>query len=142
RTQLYRQQQVRVIGPPAIADAEIHRLRPAEQFGIGLLILVGKFADRTGIMTEREETPLLRVVVAQRNAGIVLDDGGAVIEQEVARRREAAGVQQIGRALDQAVARRERRAEFQKAARPDAGVGEIGREVIQRLLGPVLARKQ
>ena len=60
------------------------------------------------IVAEREEPPLLRIVIAERNAGIVLDDGGAVGEQEVAHRGEVAGVQEIGRALDQAVAGRER----------------------------------
>src|SRR4051812_22514940 len=85
-TEFHRQQQIRVMGAPAITDAEIHRLGAAEQLGIGLLIAAGKLADRTGIVAEREEAPLLRIVVAERNAGIVLDDGGAVGEQEVARR--------------------------------------------------------
>src|ERR1700744_4040088 len=110
------------MGAPAIADAEIHRLRAAEQLGIGLLIASRKFADRAGIMAEREEVPLLRIVIAERNAGIVLDDGGAVGEQEVTHRGEVAGMQQVGRALDQAVARRERLAKLPEAARPDARV--------------------
>src|SRR5581483_3446828 len=72
RPRPHRQQQVGVVGAPAIADAEVHRLGVAEQFGIGLLVASGKFTDRAGIMAEREEVPLLRIVVAQRDSGIVL----------------------------------------------------------------------
>ena len=136
--QFHRQQQIRFMRAPAIADAEIHRLRAPEQLGVGFLISAGEFVDRPGIAAEREEAPFLRIVIGERNAGIVLDDGGAVGEQEVAHGGEVAGVQQIGRALDQAVAGRERRAEFQEAARPDAGIGKIGREIIQR---PFLRRR-
>ena len=48
-------------------------------------------------------------------------------------------MQQIRSALDQAVAGRERRAEFQEAARFHAGVGKIGREIIQGLFQTVAA---
>src|SRR5216684_3832538 len=118
---------------PAIADAEIHWLRPPKQLGIGLLVPTGELADRPGIAAEREEAPFPWAVIGQGNSGIVLDDGGAVGEDEVAYRGEVARVQKIGRALDQAVAGRQRRAEFQEAARLDAGIGKIGREIIQRL---------
>src|SRR5579863_1525790 len=111
-----RQQQIRFMRPPAIADSEIERLRALKQDGIRLLILVGEFRDRAGITAEREEAPLPGAVVAKRNSGIVLNDGGAVGENEIAHRREAAGMQQIRRALEQAVAGRKRGAEFQKAA--------------------------
>src|SRR5258708_6091754 len=77
----------------------------------------GDSPDRAGIAAEREDPPFLRIVVVERNTGIVLDDGGAVGEQKIANRGEVAGVQQIRRALDQAVARRQRRAEFQETAR-------------------------
>src|SRR5579862_1375319 len=76
------QQQVRFVRPPAIADAEIERLCALEQHGIRLLILVGKFADRPGIAAEREETPLPGAVIAKRNSRIVLNDSGAVGENE------------------------------------------------------------
>src|SRR6516162_10533302 len=126
---------------PTIADTEIHWLRPPEQFCVGRLVLAGKFADRALISAERKEVPSLRIVIAEWDAGIVLDDGCAVGENEVARRREIAGVQQIGRALDQAVAGRERLAKLQKATRPHPRVGKIGREIIERLLTTLLARK-
>src|SRR3984957_4080012 len=89
------QQQVRFIRTPAIADAEIYRLGTPKQFGIGLLIFAGKFVDRTSIMAERKEAPLLRAVIAEWNSGIVLNDGRAVGEDEVAYRREAAGMQKV-----------------------------------------------
>ena len=62
---------------PAIADSEIHRLRAPEQLGIGLLISSRELVDRAGITAERKEAPFLRAVIVKRNAGIVLDDGGA-----------------------------------------------------------------
>ena len=93
---------------PAIADAEIHRLAAPEQLGIGFLVSSGEFPDRAGVASERKEPPYLRIVIGQRHAGIVLDDGGAVGEDEVAHGGEVAGVQEIGRALDQAVAGRQR----------------------------------
>src|SRR3569832_1377590 len=113
---------------PAIADAEIDRLRPREQFCVALLVTAGKFADRPEVASEREEAPLPRVVVRKRNTGIVLDDGRAVGKQPVANDGEIAGVQQIGGALDQTVAGTKRLTEFQEASGARARVGEIGRE--------------
>src|SRR5258705_9744946 len=93
---------------PAIANAEIHRLAPPEQLSILRLVPSGELGNRTGIAAERKEPPFLRIITAKRNAGIVLDDGGAVGEQEVAHGGEIARVQQIGCALEQAVAGRQR----------------------------------
>ena len=92
-------------------------------------------------MAEREEAPFPGAVIAERNTGIVLDDGGAAGEDIIPDRGEVAGVQQVRRALDQAVARRKRRTEFQETAGPDPGVGKIGREIIQGLFDPVAAGK-
>src|SRR5487761_2020027 len=111
---------------PAITDAEIDRLRPLEQFGIGLLILPREFGDRAGIAAKGKETPLPRAVIGERNPGIVLNYRRAVGENEVAHAAEIAGMQKVRCALDQAVAGRERRAEFQEARRLDAGIGKIG----------------
>src|ERR1700723_3312837 len=126
---------------PAIADAEIHRLGAPKQLGIGWLISSGKFIDWTGITAERKEAPLLRTVIAERNSGIVLNDGCAIGEDEVAHRRETAGMQEIGSALEETVSRRQRRTEFQEAAGLDAGVGQIGREIIQRLFDTIAPHK-
>src|ERR1700722_11798882 len=101
---------------PAITDAEIHRLGTAEQLGIGLLIPAGKLVDRAGVAAERSEAPLLRAVIAERNSGIVLDDGCAFGENEVAHRRKAAGMQKIRGTLQQAIAGGERGTKFQEAA--------------------------
>src|SRR6266581_8765309 len=106
--------------PPAIADAEIDRLRAREQFGVALLVAAGEFTDRPEIAAKREEPPLPRIVIRKRNSGIVLDDGRAVGEQPVAHGSEVAGVQQIGRALDQAIAGAERLAELEEAGRARA----------------------
>src|SRR5476649_1678078 len=126
---------------PAIADAEIHRLAAPEQLGILLLISSREFGDRTGITAKREEAPFLRTVICQWNAGIVLDDRGAVGEKEVANRGEITGVQQIGRALDQAVAGPQRFAKLKEAAALDAAIGKIGGEIIQRLFHAIAARE-
>src|SRR6476660_2228524 len=100
---------------PAIADAEVYRLAAPEQLRILRLVPSGEFRNRTGIVAKRKEPPFLPVVTVERNAGIVLDDGGAVGEQKVAHDGEIAGVHQIGRALDQAVAGRQRPTKFQEA---------------------------
>ena len=91
------------------------------------MVLDGGIRDRTGIAAERKKAPPIRIVIGERNPGIVLDDGGALGENEVTHGGEIAGVQQIGRALDQAVGGRERLAEFQEAARLYPGIGKIGR---------------
>src|SRR4029077_20323303 len=101
---------------PAIADAEIHRLGAAKEFGIGFLIPPMEFGARAGIAAEREKAPLPRPVIGERDSGIVLNDGRTVGENEVALGCEVAGVQEVGRALDQAVAWRKRCTEFQEAA--------------------------
>src|SRR3979411_1097064 len=105
---------------PAIANAEIHRLAPPEQLGILLLVPSREFGDRTGVAAKRKKPPFLRIVKGERNAGIVLDDGGAVGEQEIAHNGEIAGVQQIGRAFEQAVAGSQRLAKLQEARTPGA----------------------
>src|SRR6266576_2747361 len=117
---------------PAIANAEIHRLAPPEQLGILRLVPSREFGNRTSIAAERKEPPFLRIITAERNAGIVMDDGGAVGEQKVAHRGEIAGLQQIGSALDQAVAGRQCPTKFQEARAPHAAVRKIGGEIIKR----------
>src|SRR5882757_8649359 len=69
---------------PAIANAEIHRLAPPEQLSILRLVPSGELGNRTVIAAERKEPPFLRIIAGKRNAGIVLDDGGAVGEQKAA----------------------------------------------------------
>ena len=110
---------------PAVTDAEIDRLAAPEQFGIGPLVSSGEFVDRAGVATEWKEPPFLWIVIGKWHAGIVLNDGGAVGEDELADGGEVGGVQQIGRALEQAVAGRQSCAELQKTARPDAAVRQI-----------------
>src|SRR5258708_7659094 len=99
----------------------------------------GNVCKRAGVPPKGKEPPFPRIVIAERNTGIVLDDGGAVLEQKIAHRGEVAGVQEIRRALDQAVAGRERLAKFQETRGPDAWIGKVGREIIQRPLHTIAA---
>src|ERR1700751_4372448 len=112
---------------PSIAYAKIDRLAAPEKLGIGRLVSAGEFGDRTGIAAERKEPPFPGIVVRERNAGIVLNDGGAVGEDEIAHRREISGVEQIGCALEQAIAGRECFAKLQETLAFDTAVGKIGR---------------
>src|SRR5215475_2454303 len=79
-----REQEIGFIGAPAVANAEIDRLGAPEQLRILRLILARKFRDRAGIAAERKEVPFLRAEIGERNTGIVLDDGRAAREDEVA----------------------------------------------------------
>src|SRR3954447_4206189 len=78
----HRKQQVGLIGSPAIADAEIDRLAVPELLGVSLLVPARKLVDRSLVAAERGEAPFVGGEVAKRDSGIVLDDGGAVVEQE------------------------------------------------------------
>jgi len=95
--------------------------------------------DRAGVAAERKERHFLRIVTKKRNAGIVLDNRGAVGEQKIAHGSEMAGMQQIGRALDQAIRGRQSLAELQEAACSSRPVGKIGCEIIQRLFLTIAA---
>ena len=93
-------------------------------------------------MAERLQPPFLRIEIGERNAAVVLQDRRAVVEQEIAHLGEAAAVQQIGCALDEAVGGAELVAECQEAAALHAAVGEVGAEVIKRLVGADRRRKR
>src|SRR5260370_21292408 len=101
-------------------------MAPTEPLGIYRLVGSGKFGGRAGVAAKRREPPFLRIVTEKRNAGIVLDNRGAVGEQKIAHSGEIAGMQQIGRALDQAIRGRQGLAKWQEAAALDAPLGKIG----------------
>src|SRR5262249_10226257 len=76
---------------------------------------------------------------AQGNAGVVLYQCLARAEQELPDLGEAVGMRKVGRALEEAVALAEPFAELEEPAALQAVVGDVGAEVIERLLGPVAA---
>ena len=137
--QFYGQQQVGFVGSPAIANAEIDRLRAAEQISVDPDSGLGEFGDGPASAGRTEERRAFVGEIDERDAEIVLDEGGAVLKDEVAHGGEVAGMQEVGRALEQAVAGPQCGTELQEAARLDAGIGKIGREIIQRLFHAIAA---
>src|SRR5580692_11575491 len=112
-----------------------------EQVRQARLIGVGENSERRQIMAERLQAPFLRVEIAERNAAVVFENGGAVIDQEAAHLREIAAVHQVGRAFEKAVGGTEFGAEFQEAGNLHAAVGQVGAEVIERLVRSVAVGK-
>jgi len=102
---------------------------PAGTIGVAFLISSREFGDRAGIAAEREEAPLLRAVIGQRNSGIVLDDRRAIGEKEVAHRGEVGGIQRYDALLIRLFAGRKRRAKFQESTGLDARIGKIGKSL-------------
>src|SRR5262245_30973778 len=128
--------QVRLAGAPLVADAEIERPRSAvvEQRLEPRLIPAREHRDRARVAAVRLQRPGVVLEVGDGDAGVVLQDVRAAAQHELAHAGEAAAVQEIGGALDEAVAGPKRLAEPQEAALGHAVVGEIGAEVIERLL--------
>src|SRR5262249_31425244 len=142
RLLLPRGQEIGLAGGRAIADAEMDRawIAAREQCRERGLVVLRKHLDRAEISAERLQLPLLPVEEVDRDSRIVLQDRGAIRQQELADLGEVALVHQIGRALDQTVDWGEPFAEFEKAAAADGVIGEIGAEIIERLRPAVRAR--
>src|SRR6185437_961917 len=87
--------------------------------------------------TVKTHVPAALLEVAEGNAGVVLDDERAVGEEEIADRGKAVAVHEIARRLEQADAGTVTLAEGEEGA-VAAAVGQVGLEVIERLL---LARR-
>src|SRR4029077_2995253 len=94
-------------------------------------IVAREHSDGTGIPTERPQLPFIRCEIADRYAGVVLQDLGGVPEEEVADVGKVGAVEQIRRSLWERVSRAEPIAEFLKTADPEAVVGNISAEVIE-----------
>ena len=60
-----------------------------------------KNIDRPDVVAKDADVPLLAVEVGQRNAGVVLDNDLAVIEDEIADPIEAIFEHEIGRCFEQ-----------------------------------------
>ena len=101
------------------------------------LIGAPKYGNGADIASEWLEPPLFRVEIIERNAAVVLKNRCAVVEKEAAHLREAAAMQEIGRALDEAVGDAELVAERQEATPLHAVVGEVGAEIVKRLAGVI-----
>ena len=128
------EQDVRLRRPPAIADAEVERGRAlAVEVVQHRLIGVREDAERRHVVSEGHELPLVRLEEANGHAGVILHHDVAVVDDVAADGREVVGVQQVGRALDEAVGQAEGIAELEEAAGLHAVVGEIGREIVERL---------
>src|SRR5262245_47624303 len=87
------QQQVRLVHPPAITKTEIDRRSlAAEHLGHLRLVVLSEDSDRPEIAAERLELPFAAVEKLHRDAGVVLQNRRAVVEHEIANRREVAAV--------------------------------------------------
>src|SRR3954468_7457235 len=91
--------------------------------------------DGADIAAEKAHIPFVAIEVADGNAGVVLHDEAAVLEQKVAHAREAVFKHQVGRRLEKAIAAAKRSAEFHEGGvRADAAVGNVGGEIVKGLL--------
>src|SRR5262249_40324115 len=127
------EQQIGARHAPLVPEPEIERfgatlLEQLPQFG---LIVAREHRDWNGIPTERTQLPFIRWEIADRYAGVVLQDLDGVPEEEVADVGKVGTVEQVGRALDERVPSAEPIAEFLKTADLEAVVGNIGAEVIE-----------
>ena len=84
---------------PAIAEVEIDRRRSAlveNFFELRLIVLFEDF-NRADVIAEDADVPFVAVKVGDRNARVILHDGAAVSENEIADAIEPAFEHQIGR---------------------------------------------
>ena len=81
------------------------------------LMMLFKNLDRSGVVAENPEVPFVAVEIGDRNAGIILNDGLAVIEKEIADTIETVFEHQIGRRFQDAAANTEMVAKTKKPGR-------------------------
>ena len=89
---------------PAVADAELDRRRVAlliEALQLRLVVLF-KEVDWARVAAEKSEKPFRLIEGCDRDAGVVLHDRFAVIEQKIAHGAEAILKHQIGSRFEQA----------------------------------------
>ena len=130
-------------GGPAVADAEGERggVCGVEEFlEFGLLEF---FKDRDGaeIFAERGEIPAGGIEGGDGDAGVVLGDGGGVGEEELASGGEGIEVEEERGRFEEGIGVWEGGGELEVAAFGDAGVGEIGGEVVEGLWGLIWGRE-
>src|SRR5213079_1245405 len=83
---------------PAIAEVELDRRWSAlieKLFQLGLVVLFENL-DRSEVGAENTNVPFVAVEIGERNTGIVLNNGLAMIENEIANTAEAFFKHQIG----------------------------------------------
>src|SRR5262249_30089938 len=96
------EQEMGFVEPPAITDAEVDRLRvlrPKQIRQLPLIVAAAIERDGPEIASVRAHLPVLGLEEAHRNPGVVLQDGGGVRKQELARHREAVVVHEVHGAL-------------------------------------------
>ena len=140
---LQRQQDIRLVRPPAITDTELDRLgvAAAEQMLHVALIAPRKDRNRPDIAPKGPQLPQIALEIAQRYAAVVLDQRRALLQQEFARGREITRMQQIGRAFDQTVGGAKRLDKRHETAFRQATVREIGAEIVERAGSRILVPK-
>src|SRR5262249_2352474 len=101
-----RQQEVRLVRPPSVSDAEIQGRRTGLPENVVEPSLVGigpEYGDRAQIPPERPKAPFLGLEVACGNPGVVLHEGPGAVQKEAAQAAEVVGMQQIRGTLDEGV---------------------------------------
>src|SRR5262245_15620324 len=130
------QEKVGLVGPPSVTDPEIEpgRIGPPVDLAEPLLVPAREDGDRPQVFSKRPQAPFVGLEEAHRNAGVVLHQGDAAVEQEPAHFREAVGMQQVRGALEEGLGDAELLAELEEAGALQAMVGHIGLDVVERLL--------
>src|ERR671922_2440670 len=121
---------------PTVTEVEIDWWRTAliENFFELRLIVLFKNFDRADVIAEDANVPFVAVEVSDRNAGVVLHDGRAMAENEIADAIESAFEHEIRRSFEKTRADAEVIAKFQETARTETAVGNVGREIVKGLL--------
>ena len=87
------------------------------KFGKLSLVMLFENIDWSDVVAENPDVPFVAVEIGDRNAGIVLNDGLAVIENEIADPTETVFKHQIGRGFQDATTDTEMVAKTEKAGR-------------------------
>src|SRR5881396_2936316 len=84
---------------PAVAEVEFNRRRIAllEDLPQFRLVVLFENLDRADVIAEDADVPFVAIEIGERNASVVLHDGLAMTENEIANAVEALFKHQIGR---------------------------------------------
>src|SRR6266496_929655 len=84
---------------PAVAEVEFdwRRIALLEDLPQFRLVVLFENLDRADVIAEDADVPFVVIEIGERNAGVVLHDGLAMIENEIANAVEALFKHQIGR---------------------------------------------
>src|ERR1700730_4337967 len=94
------------------------------------LIVLLERIDWSHVRAEQAKVPFVTIEIVQRNAGVVLHNRAAVIENEIPDRAEALLKQEVGRRLEDAHAHGEVLTKIQEAGiGSDSAIGNVGRKI-------------